>query len=128
MFWAIALVLSGWLVFGCAFAKGLFTPVQGPHQDFNAFVYTLDVFLPVVDLHQESDWVLTSANDHRHLVSDSLCPGALQSICVKPTEMFDRMLEAGFAKLWFYVEIIMGWVLLGIVTAGLAGVLQHKTE
>lgn len=39
-------------------ASGLLTPVESPPKqpDFNVFAYTLDVVIPVLNLHQREAW------------------------------------------------------------------------
>ncbi len=173
--WALFFVLSGVAVFSAAEAKGLLWPsseivAKSPshalprslapraYGDFHALVYTLDVFLPVIDLRQEDYWLPRGRGEAENLASStdravkdltSLCfgidlfprwIGATRSKLVTSCEMYfdptfawlrqslDWALDRGFARLWMWVEIFMGWVLLGIVTAGLAGVLHRKTE
>jgi hypothetical protein len=53
--WAILVVLAGWLVFGGALGHVAFSHGdQAPH--FYPLVYSLDAFLPIVDLGQASEW------------------------------------------------------------------------
>lgn len=53
--WALALVLFGALVFGRAYEAGALVPISGDAvaQPFQRIVYSADVLLPIVDLHQE---------------------------------------------------------------------------
>jgi hypothetical protein len=76
LFFILPLLLMGALIFGWGFAHGLMVPTidnpqfalftaqaQAPsaHLAWDAFAYSLDVFLPIVDLHQESAWAPDAA-------------------------------------------------------------------
>lgn len=174
-FWALGLVLSGFVVFSAAEAKGLFWPspdelAESPkydpdkgfnpraYEEFHAIVYTLDVFLPVVDFDQEKYWLPHGRGSAEERAEGgprivraltSVCPGARRFLkwlgparegfvgfCTKridpllswPLKKLDGALDRGLARLWMWLEIFMGWTLLGIVAAGLAGVLQRKVD
>lgn len=70
--------------------KGKWLPPDYPA--FSAIVYSLDVFLPIVDLHQEDFWL----------------PGKTDG-------------GWGWAwryKVWMWIEILLGWFLTTLFIAG----------
>lgn len=160
----IALILSGWIVFTAADAKGLVWRAPGESasvqaEEFHALAYTIDVFLPAVDLGEQKLWLprgraeavseksnaprvvrslavsicpsgedLSSVLGTRRVQLADACSAYIQPVLTLLLKPLDWALDAGLARLWMWVEILMGWMLLGIITAGLAGVLQRKTE
>lgn len=68
--WILPILIIGTLLFMIANNNGMMSPVLEeisshsagrpsyiPYPIFNPFLYALDVFLPIVDLHQESYWI-----------------------------------------------------------------------
>jgi sRNA-binding regulator protein Hfq len=94
----LMLVLLGWLFFWAGYRAQVMTPAKDNAQTsakFCAFVYSLDVFVPLVDLHQASYW-LPNAN-----------------------LMSGRILRY---YLWF--EIVAGWVLTTLLVVGVTGLVR----
>jgi hypothetical protein len=58
---AVSVVLFGWFIFYRASQGGVLVAVKPELRQaypfFNPLIYSLDVFLPVVDLHQKSYWM-----------------------------------------------------------------------
>ena len=60
-------IVAGFFVFHLANTMNVMTPTSSqvaiisggyePYPQFNSLLYSLDVFLPIVDLHQESYWL-----------------------------------------------------------------------
>jgi hypothetical protein len=73
LLWSLAFVIAGALIFGWANARGLMAPsspeiltdplyraggtIPPDYPRFEALAYSLDAFLPIVDLHQEGFWL-----------------------------------------------------------------------
>lgn len=70
---------------------------------FNAFIYSLDVFLPLVDLHQLNYW-LPDANRDFELV--------------KIREFSVRM-SGSFLYWYIWFEILSGWVITTLLVASI---------
>jgi len=155
--WALAILLVGWLVFGAAYEKGLVRNTEEASgmrsaEVFHPFAYTLDTFLPGVDLGEAKLWrpygkleatqPARSGEPTVRALAPIGCPdaspiagnfgGRLTAWCnagQRPVlAALDWALDAGLARLWLWIEIAMGWVLLGVLAAGLTGVLQRKLE
>jgi hypothetical protein len=93
-----------------AFTRGGRPPAHYPH--FNAFVYSLENFLPVVDLHLGNHW---RPNVRERVVAD---PASGEWSTVSAT-ITGRMLRW---YLWFH--ILAGWVLTPLMFAGLSGLIR----
>ena len=113
--WSALIVIIGWLIFWHGHRVALMVPpekdaydslnktgeVPGYYQNFNSFVYSLETFLPFVDLHQGRYW------------SPSGNP-------VAGHRLFGRVLP------WYLrFQILSGWLLSTLFLAGLTG-LVHK--
>ena len=70
------------------------------YPEFNAFVYSLDVFIPVFALHQEPNW------------HPRPCP--------------DRDLTLRFLSWWHWLEIGAGWILTSLFLLSVTGVLRPR--
>lgn len=123
-----------------------------PYPEFNSFFYSLDTFLPIVDLHQESYWIphaqyshcpdapvtssMANAQDtersddghsrQRHHSTEgktrALWNAIIQHVA-SHREVYGTLLHV---FVWF--EIIMGWVLTTLIITGLTSHLEmsHK--
>ncbi len=119
---ALVIILFGSMFFKGGYSDGLVTPlsesayaqdnvgaqrISEVYPVFNSFVYSMDVFVPVVDLHQAKYW-LPNANRGSELVptsSAALCTG-------------------GLLLGWLWFEIACGWVLTTLFLVGLTGLVR----
>ena len=82
---------------------------KGHHPEFNAFVYSLDVFLPVIDLHQGSCWLPDSTKDFRLPISEKVSiPISGKVLCY-----------------YVWIEIGLGWVLTTLFVVSLTGLVRR---
>ncbi len=95
-----------------AFAHSGRPPVHYPH--FNAFVYSLENILPVVDLHLEMHW---RPNARERVVRD---PSSGEWGTTNAT-LAGKLLRW---YLWFH--ILGGWVLTPLLFAGLSGLIRME--
>ncbi len=94
-----------------------------PHyHKFQPLVYSLDVFLPIVNLHQESYW-LPKANQ-KEIVSYVLFNGNLESETDNATEV--KITVGGLVRFWMYFQILSGWFLTTMLIGGISGLLKQK--
>ena len=75
------------------------------YPEFNAFFYSLDVFLPIVDLHQETYWLPARANKECNIIG-------VPVYCL--------------LIYWMYIQIIIGWFLTTMLVGGLTGLIRNK--
>ena len=123
---ALIFVLLGTFLFSWgysdSFSKSLITPsdiesfessdssqaeeVSDDYPKFNSLIYSLDVFIPIMDLHQHSYW-LPNANRGRDiplLVWKFKCGELL--------------------KYYFWIHIVCGWILTSLWVAGFTGLVR----
>jgi len=87
---------TGWKPYDLRFNKDKKLIIPADYPEFNSFVFTLDAFVPIVDLHQENYWSPTSNAGHGD----------------------------GFVRLWLWLHIILGWALTTIAINGLAAIIK----
>jgi hypothetical protein len=118
--WSAAIVLLGWKITQMA-AEVMIpshdntagtTPEGDPigREPLSPFLYSLNLFLPIVDLHQEKNW----------------WPDVNKS---KKCRLFPRgkeiNLKGSAVRSYFWFQIIAGWVLSGFFIAGFSGLIKH---
>ncbi len=126
LWWIAGFVLLGAILFGWGYRAGVMTPsepdayqafahsgrppVHYPH--FNAFVYSLENFLPVVDLHLESHWR----------------PNARERVLVDPASgewgTASATLAGKLLRWYLWFHILAGWTLTPLMFAGLSGLIR----
>lgn len=116
----IVFFLSGWGIFECAFQKGMMVSSQENRIVFdkryepNSFIFSLDCFLPIVDLQQENKWSpdLTRWSDNVLFYSFG------RSMCI----------PASFFCIYFWIHILAGWILSSLFIVGLTGVIKNGSS
>jgi hypothetical protein len=105
------IVALGFRVFRWAGREGLLEPTKENLPTFNAFVYSLDVFLPVINLHQESYWLPNSSKT--------------EPVNVNLGRWGFRVRRPGsWVQFYFWFQIIAGWTLTTLFIAGLTGLVK----
>ncbi len=126
LWWIAGFVLLGTVLFQCGYNVGVMSPTAAdayetfahsgeapPHYPrFNAFIYSLENFLPVVDLQLGNHW---RPNVHQKVTLDP----AAGTWSAEPAELAGTMLRW---YLWFH--ILAGWVLTPLLFAGLSGLVR----
>jgi hypothetical protein len=114
LWWILGFVLLGTALFGAGYRMRFIAPTEadaygkfaetgsapGHYPPFNAFVYSLENFLPVVDLHQGEYWWPNS--NHR----DS------------------GTIPASLLRWYLWLHILAGWTLTPLLFAGLSGLIR----
>jgi hypothetical protein len=114
--WSTAVVLFGWLVVKAAKAAKLMRPIypenvpagsERLYERLYPFLYSLDVFLPFVNLHQEHYWwPNVDAFGDCHLLGIRL------------------RLSGALVLYYLWAQIIAGWILSAIFVAGVTGLIK----
>jgi hypothetical protein len=107
---SVIVISVGALIFHASFASGIMQPVKDKAKDyptgercpqnipcFNPVIYSLDVFLPIVDLRQESYWLPVANYPKRGLV-----------------------------EYYYWLHVILGWVFTTLSVAGLTGLVKKE--
>ena len=125
LWWILGFVLLGALLFRWGYGSGLITPTEENayrafidsgtpplhYPPFSSFVYSLENFLPVVDLHQGTYW---RPNPHHH-------PSNHRS----KVKWADNILSARLLRCYLWIHILAGWTITPLLFAGLAGLLHN---
>jgi hypothetical protein len=121
LWWILGFVVLGTALFGWGYALRAVSPTEEaayesfmqsgttpPHYPrFNAFVYSLENFLPVVDLHQGEYWRPNPAH------------GDAEDLQSRSAE------RAGVLLRWYlWLHILAGWILTPLLFAGLSGLIH----
>jgi hypothetical protein len=113
--WSAAIIALGWIVFARGYRAQLIVPSEKDacagfnetqnvpfyYQPFSSFIYSLETFLPFVDLHQAKYW----------LPARKPVPG--------------RQAFAAFLLWYLRLQILSGWILSTLFVAGLTGLLHQ---
>ncbi|HEV3111930.1 MAG TPA: hypothetical protein VGY99_15695 [Candidatus Binataceae bacterium] len=123
LWWIMAFVALGTVLFQWGYAERMVSPTEEtayqsfmqtgttpPHYPpFNAFVYSLENFLPVVDLHQGEYWRPNpshGAPDHLHSGDEK------------------RIYGRALLRWYLWLHILSGWILTPLLAAGLSGLIH----
>jgi hypothetical protein len=126
LWWIIGFVLLGAGLFRWGYHLGLITPTEESaynayirsgapprhYPPFSSLVYSLENFLPVVDLHQGTYW---RPNPH-HQAGRKRRRGARA----------DSTLSARLLRCYLWLHILAGWTITPLMFAGLAGLLRNN--
>jgi hypothetical protein len=122
LYFALIPVILGYFLFGHAYSQGLLstskfeavkstsasnTETTKEYPEFNAFIYSLDLFLPIVDLRQKNYWQPNAKS-----VDQTLTP----------------MLKIQWGRVvqyYFWAHILLGWFLSTLWVAGFTGLVRR---
>jgi len=124
LWWIAGFVAAGAILFGWGYRAGLITPTEAdayaqfcqtgtppPHYPrFSGFIYSLENFLPVVDLHQGTYWRPNPARG-------ASAGGASEA----PASRFASLL-----RIYLWLHILAGWTITPLLFAGLSGLLRSS--
>ncbi len=126
LWWIAAFVLFGTLLFESGYWFGLITPTEeaayeqfaktgetpAHYPPFNAFVYSLENFLPVVELGQDPYW----RPNPRHGLGGSIHPGGVGAA--------SGTVPAAILRWYLWAHVIAGWMITPLLFAGLSGLVR----
>jgi hypothetical protein len=113
--WSLAVVLLGWIVVRIARDAGVMrltwpentVPPIDPHAGLYPLLYSLDVFVPFVNLHQEHYWWPdTQSAGEAHIFGTPL------------------RVRGSLILYYLWFQIIAGWLLSAIFVAGVTGLIR----
>ncbi|MEA3225993.1 MAG: hypothetical protein U9Q07_08585, partial [Planctomycetota bacterium] len=109
--YGLVIVLFGWFLFWAGYRADVMTLAnegEDTSGGFHALVYSLDVFVPLVDLRQASYRL----------------PNANRTGRVRISENFDIPMPGRVLRYWFWFEILAGWVLTTFFVVGVTGLVR----
>jgi hypothetical protein len=124
LWWIVGFVMLGAVLFRWGYGVGLITPTEESayrtfvesgspprhYPPFSSLVYSLENFLPVVDLHQGTYW---RPNPYHHPHNRK-----------RKIKWAHSTLSASFLRCYLWVHILAGWTITPLLFAGLAGLLR----
>jgi hypothetical protein len=121
---SMLLVLAGALLFGQAKRAGVMTASQADvyldsayaqsgepreYPTFNALVYSMDSFLPIIDLHQEAYWLPNARIGCRTDRLDIRVPHC-----------------GGYVRWYLWAHVVIGWLATTLLVFSITGVMRYK--
>ncbi len=125
LWWILGFVLLGAALFRWGYDARLITPTEESayqafiasgapprhYPPFSSLVYSLENFLPVVELHQGAYW---RPNPHHHPANRR-----------RRLKWADETLSARLLRWYLWIHILAGWTITPLLFAGLAGLLRN---
>jgi len=112
----VALVFIGWGLFFAAEREGIMVPAQSEavpvYTPFHALPYSIDVFVPLVDLEQADYWT----------------PHEGRSGTLFTLGNYAIPLSGLFLRVVMWVLNILGWILTTLLVTGLTGVIRRRFD
>ena len=98
----------GIIVFGVGKKGKVMLPTENrPFPEFNAIVYSLDMFLPIIDFYQAKFWLPSANGGHEFF------QGKWYAFSV-----------GVFFRLYLWIHIFLGWTLSTLFVVGLTGLVH----
>ncbi|NEP80223.1 MAG: hypothetical protein F6K39_19875 [Okeania sp. SIO3B3] len=86
------------------------------YPEFNLWLYSLDTFIPIVDLHQQTYWLPNSQKGKEIIrVYLPITTDIIVSFKIK---------TGGLLQLYLWLHIIFGWILTSLWVAGFSGLVR----
>lgn len=128
--WGIAaFIVLGWSLFKTGYKHGLITPIDESayakitgsdgisradvrqlsdiSPKLNYFMYSVDTFVPLIDLYQVKYWQPNAGHGHKIFKIKGF-----------------SMHTGGLLRIYFWIHLITGWVLTMLLVAGLSGLVR----
>ena len=126
LWWIAGFVLLGTILFGWGYYQRIITPTEEsayrefvssgeapPHYPvFNPLIYSLENFLPVVELHQDKYWRPNPRHGPRGRVTRANEPRDSSA------------LPSRFLRWYLWLHILAGWTITPLLFAGLSGLVR----
>ena len=100
----LIIIVLGWVLFWSGYQKGVISPMAEDHPVFQPLVYSIDMFLPVVNLYQGNYWL----------------PDASKVWFECKSVKISSWWLLGYLR----IHIMAGWVLTTLLLGGLTGLIR----
>lgn len=98
MIWALGLILAGGSIFYLTNERGLMISLKSDNPiQFNSIAYSVDSFLPVINLRQDDNWA------------------------PKSTDPIGFLLQ-----IYQWIHVLLGWLLTTLAIAGFTGLVKKS--
>jgi hypothetical protein len=126
LWWILGFVALGTVLFGAGYRRQVVTPsdanayqsfvadgaAPAHYPPFNAFIYSLDNFIPIVDLHQGLYW------------RPNPRPASKKGTPVIGREIDLGGIAGSLLRWYLWFHILVGWILTPLLFAGLSGLIR----
>lgn len=133
LIWGAVLLIAGGSVFWAAHQRGFIAPheratctaalAQKASTPFDAVVYTLDVFLPVVDFGQDRDWQPVRVPYAPHVDART---GACETAPPTANDAADWAFRRGAHRLVYWIEEFFGLICVSFFLAATGGFIRKR--
>jgi sRNA-binding regulator protein Hfq len=123
LWFSLLFIISGIFIFDLGYKNQLISPssnvspfdqtlseISMNYPSFNPIIYSIDVFLPIIDFHQESHWLPNSK------------PGSNLSL------LWFKVDSGAALRCYFWIHIFAGWVLTSLSVAGFTGLIRSQNN
>ncbi len=126
LFWSFGLIALGWVIFGMGFCADVMTPTKrnfyvpintepglvlsDPPKAFilESLVYSIDLFVPIINLHVANDWE----------------PGRNRKGLLSVSEKIKIPVSGNLMRVYTWFHIILGWFFTTFLVVGLTGLIR----
>ena len=109
LLYSLIIMAIGWVLFDLGYKNKLIAETNDTHKPyavFDSLIYSIDVFTPIIDFHQESTWIPDPNQDSKfHL-------------------LFFK--TGAMLRGYFWFQIVAGWVLTSLWVAGFTGLVRSQ--
>jgi hypothetical protein len=113
--WIVGFILLGTVLFSWGRMANVVLPVERKAPAFNAFIYSLENFLPLVDLHMAKYWM----PDPNATPSALDWPGS-DSPAPTPFNL------GAYLRWYLWLHILLGWFFSSMFIAGVTGLVRRE--
>ncbi|MFB2898072.1 hypothetical protein ACE1CI_34590 [Aerosakkonemataceae cyanobacterium BLCC-F50] len=123
LIYSVTIILAGWIIFSQN--SSLMTAKDGKNEffTFNPLVYSIDTFMPGIDFHQESAWLPNPNKPDSK--TDSKKPDP-KTDPKKGKQVLILRLNGECLRVYFWLQIVAGWVLTTLWVAGFTGLVRNR--
>lgn len=124
LIWGLIIIIIGCGLFEIGHRTNIMTPTKEwaysskggvtdskssiDYPKFNSFIYSVDSFVPVIDLHMKGYWL----------------PNANKKGEWRISEKISIPINGSLLRAWLWFQIISGWILITLFVVGLTGLIK----
>jgi hypothetical protein len=139
LYWAFGFVAIGYILFALGYRDGVIAPTDkdaftefqyhaklpAGYQPFNAFVYSLDTFLPIINLGLKEKWMPEPDLKPRPKAVEGTWLGDFVNSQFQNRAGWHFFHSGQALRVYFWIHLLMGWVLVTLFAAGFTGIIRR---
>jgi hypothetical protein len=136
--WAFVFIACGYILFALGYRDGVFAPTDKDafaefhadqpmpgYQPFNAFVYSLDTFLPIINLGLKDNWMPDPNLQPRPKAVEGTYLGDFVSYQFRNRAGWHFFHSGQALRVYFWIHVLFGWGLITLFVAGFTGIIRR---